>query len=104
MRVDTPMVERTYDKGQRIGDLEIIPTPGHTEGHVSVRAGDILFAGDLVTTRKGKLKPAPGFLTTDKASMRASLERVGKLTFDWVCPAHGLPVKRGNLWEALTAR
>lgn len=104
MRVDTPHIEHTYQAGQTIGDLEVIPTPGHTEGHVSVRAGDSLFAGDLVTSSKGKLKPSPGILTTDKEALRLSLKRVGELKFDWVCPAHGLPVARGNLWETLLSR
>ncbi len=104
MRVDTPSVEKTYEAGQKIGDLEVIPTPGHTEGHVSVRFGDTLFAGDLVTSRKGRLQPSPGILTTDKAALQDSLKRVGQLEFDWVCPAHGLPVRRANLWESLLQR
>ena len=101
MRPRTPSVDATYSAGQTIGSLEIIPTPGHTPGHVSVLYHDTLFAGDLVTSGKGKLAPAPAFLTWNKTALEHSLRDVGKRSFDWVCPAHGYPVRRGNLWEAM---
>lgn len=101
MRVDRPTIDATYEPGQRIGQVEMIPTPGHTPGHVSFRYGDILFAGDLVMSRGGRLQAAPGILTQDKTKLAKSLRDVGQLTFDWVCPAHGQPIRRGNLWEAL---
>jgi glyoxylase-like metal-dependent hydrolase (beta-lactamase superfamily II) len=104
VRSPVPQVDRTYEAGQWIGGIEVIPTPGHTPGHVSFRFGDVLFAGDLVTSRSGRLLPSPGILTVDAEALRESLRRVGRLSFDWVCPAHGRPVRRGNLWEALTSR
>src|SRR5579875_2384176 len=68
MKVDCPMIENIYHAGQKIGDVEVIPTPGHTLGHVSLLYKDTLFAGDLVTSSRGRLKPAPAFLTTDKSA------------------------------------
>lgn len=100
-RPPAPRVDQVYAPGTRIGNIEVIPTPGHTPGHVSFLRGDVLFAGDLVTTRGGRLLPSPGILTTDPAALRQSLREVGRLSFDWVCPAHGRPVRRGNLWDAL---
>lgn len=102
MKVEQPVIDETYDAGKRIADLEIIPTPGHTKGHVSIRLGDVLIAGDLVTTRQGKLKPSPSFLTWDRAELQRSLRAVGKQPFDWICPAHGEPVRRGDLWDAFS--
>ncbi len=101
MKVEVPEVDRVYEQGMRIGNVEIIPSPGHTPGHVCAHVDDVLIAGDLVTTRNGKLKPSPGFLTYDKAALKRSLREVGSLRFDWICPAHGEPVQRGNLWDAL---
>lgn len=101
IKVDRPQVDRILEEGQRIGEVEVIPAPGHTEGHVCLRVDDVLLAGDLVTTRKGKLKPSPGFLTRDKVSLARSIRSVGQLKFEWVCPAHGDPVQRGSLWETL---
>lgn len=104
MKADTPDIDGTYEPGQWISHVEMIPTPGHTPGHVSFRYGDILFAGDLVMSRGGKLRPSPGILTEDKTKLRQSISDVGRLSFDWVCPAHGNPVKRGNLWETMSIR
>jgi glyoxylase-like metal-dependent hydrolase (beta-lactamase superfamily II) len=101
MKYQTPVIDHTYSSGQTIGDIEVIPAPGHTPGHVCFRYKDVLLAGDLVTSRKNKLHPAPPFLTWDKTELSKSLKEVGKLTYDWVCPAHGLPIRRGNLWDAL---
>ncbi|WP_040288247.1 MBL fold metallo-hydrolase [Alicyclobacillus hesperidum] len=101
MRVDRPRIDQALDPGRLIGDLEVIPAPGHTPGHICLRTGDVLLAGDLVTSRGGKLKKSPGILTWDKSALKRSLAAVGRLPFDWVCPAHGEPVRRGSLWETL---
>jgi glyoxylase-like metal-dependent hydrolase (beta-lactamase superfamily II) len=101
VKVDHPHVDRVYDPGTKIGELEVVPSPGHTKGHVCFVIDDVLLAGDLVTTRNGKLKPAPSFLTTDRRALKQSIRNIGSLKFDLVCPAHGLPVRRSSLWEAL---
>ncbi|QQE77805.1 MBL fold metallo-hydrolase [Alicyclobacillus sp. SO9] len=101
VKAESPTVDAVYGPGQKIGNLEVIPTPGHTPGHVSVLYQDTLFAGDLVTSSKGKLKATPGFLNWNKGELKQSIRTVGKLSFDWVCPAHGTPVQRGNLWEVM---
>ena len=103
IRVDRPQVERTYEAGLLIGGLEVISTPGHTPGHVSLLYGDVLLAGDLVQTKKGRLQPAPRLLTWDKEVLRTSLRQMGQFAFQWVCPAHGEPVRRGSLWDNLLA-
>ncbi len=101
MKVDRPQIDRSFDAGDKIGGLEVIPAPGHTPGHVCLRINDVLLAGDLVTTRDGRLRPAPSFLTWDKIALQKSIRDVGSLTFDWVCPAHGDPVRRASLWDSL---
>lgn len=101
IRVPVPQVNETYTPGQRIGGVEVIPTPGHTPGHVSFLAGEILFSGDLVISSNGRLQPAPAFMTWDRAVLKRSLSEVKRFSFAWVCPAHGKPVARGNLWETL---
>ncbi len=104
IKVEKPQIDETYTPGQKIGGIEVIPTPGHTPGHVSFLSGETLFSGDLVTSRKGKLQPAPGLITWDKAVLKRSLNEVKHFTFDWVCTAHGEPVQRGNLWDTLVER
>ena len=53
---------------------------------------------------KGILRPAPSLVTWDKAALKRSLSEVKNFSFDWVCPAHGEPVHRGNLWDTLVER
>lgn len=101
VRVEPPRGLRTYATGERIADLEIIPTPGHTPGHTSIRLHDMLFAGDLIASSKGKLKLLSSLLAWDQDALRRSVAAVGALSFDWVFPAHGDPVRRGRMWEAL---
>lgn len=101
IKVEKPQIDETYTPGQKIGGIEVIPTPGHTPGHVSFLSDGTLFSGDLVTSSKDKLRPAPAFITWDKAVLKRSLNEVKHFSFDWVCPAHGEPVHRGNLWDAL---
>ncbi|MFD1673495.1 MBL fold metallo-hydrolase [Alicyclobacillus fodiniaquatilis] len=43
VKAEKPEVDATYEPGQHVGSVEMIPTPGHTPGHVSFRYGDILF-------------------------------------------------------------
>lgn len=102
MHVDRPQVDQVFGAGAKVGALEVIPAPGHTPGHVCLFVDNVLLAGDLVVSRKGRLKPSPGFLTWNKAVLKQSIQSVGRLAFEWVCPAHGDPVQRGSLWEAMT--
>jgi glyoxylase-like metal-dependent hydrolase (beta-lactamase superfamily II) len=101
IKVTVPQIDETYLPGQRIGGMEVIPTPGHTPGHVSFLFGETLLSGDLVISNKGRLQPASALLTWNKAALKRSLREVKRFAFDWVCPAHGEPVQRGNLWEVL---
>ncbi|WP_374119145.1 MBL fold metallo-hydrolase [Clostridium sp. OS1-26] len=72
------------------------PTPGHTPGHTCILYKDILFAGDLVDSRKGKLRSYPN-MNWDEAVLMESIKNISHFPFKWVCPAHGIPVvERGD--------
>ncbi len=88
--------------GDRIMDLAIIPTPGHTPGHIAVHdeAGGVLVVGDAIA-----FSPLHGFdllpTSEDVSQARASLSILAGLTFDTLLAGHGLPLI-GGAWEDLT--
>lgn len=97
-KVAKPDNIKEYDTNNKLGEISIIPTPGHTPGHVCILYKDCLFAGDLVKNKNGKLIPYPN-LNWDVAKLKESIGKVGQLSFKWVCVAHGEPIERGTQWE-----
>ncbi len=81
---------RFYGEGDHVpvGDLdvEVLHTPGHSEGSVTLRCGDVLFCGDtLFAGSCGRTDFAGGSME----KMMASLARLGQLEGDFtVCPGH----------------
>lgn len=74
--------------------LEVVPTPGHTQGHVVFRdaAGGLLFAGDHVLPH---ITPSIGFEPVSAASplrdFLTSLAAIRRLPDTALLPAHGGP-------------
>ncbi|MGB3617270.1 MAG: MBL fold metallo-hydrolase [Catalinimonas sp.] len=104
-----PEVDALLTPGETLfGAVEVLATPGHTPGHISLLWEDVLIAGDLVGTIRSK-KPEdtvsllPNFLTWNRAVLERSVRQVGKRDFTWVCPGHGVPARREDRWEALVA-
>lgn len=100
-RVKRPQVVTPYTRGSKIAQVEIISTPGHTKGHVCLLYEDVLFAGDLVENKKGQLSAYPSFWNWNTAVLKDSIKKLNNYNFNWVCPAHGKPVKRGEQWAQL---
>ena len=87
--------------GDRVMDLAIIPTPGHTPGHIAVHdaAAGVLVVGDaLYASRDGMLDMLPS--SEDMEGARASLRSLAGLSFDTLLPGHGFPII-GGAWKAL---
>lgn len=81
--------------GDRVAGLEIVATPGHTAGHVSVLdpAGAVLFAGDALNGDGGDVVgPNPQF-SEDMDVAWESVAKLGGLAFDTVVFGHGPPVE-----------
>jgi len=102
MRIKKPENINPYPENKKILDIEVIPTPGHTPGHVCLLYKDVLFVGDLVRTSKGKITPMKSFMNWNTSMARESIKKVADYHFEWICPAHGEPIKRdGQLKELL---
>ena len=102
-RVQPPANIRPYPGEMKIGDVTVIRSPGHTPGHVCLLYQDVLFAGDLVRTRNGNIKPSSAIMTWDRPILFESIKKIGSYPFKWVCPGHGTPVERGDRWERIFA-
>lgn len=79
-----------YEEGDRIalGDLElqVLHTPGHSEGSVTLRCGNLLFCGDTLFAGSCGRTDFPG---GSVPKMLASLRRLGELEGDFqVLPGH----------------
>ncbi|MDH3464288.1 MAG: MBL fold metallo-hydrolase [Acidimicrobiia bacterium] len=87
--------------GDRVFDLTIIETPGHTVGHISVLDGPaaILVAGDAVNTNGGTLNGSDPAFTADPDAARATIAKLAGFDFEVILPGHGEPVLSGGSVE-----
>jgi glyoxylase-like metal-dependent hydrolase (beta-lactamase superfamily II) len=95
--VAAPRALTALNDGDRVFDLRIIATPGHTVGHISVldEAGAILAVGDALRTDTGQLQGSNPQFTEDPAAARATVVKLGELTFETLLPGHGEPITSG---------
>lgn len=101
MRVKKPENVMAFKENQTVGDVEVISTPGHTPGHVCLLYKDVLFAGDLLRTSKEQISPMASFMNWNTTMSKDSIKKVADYNFEWICPAHGEPVKRDERFETL---
>lgn len=91
------IVERYIDEGDKIDNFEVIYTPGHTQGGISLYnpesntliSGDTIFGDGAV----GRIDLPGGSFE----QLKASLEKLSKLEVEKILPGHGEPcLKNGN--------
>jgi glyoxylase-like metal-dependent hydrolase (beta-lactamase superfamily II) len=77
-----------------LGGLEVIHTPGHTPGSVCLyaRESGLLFVGDALQRRFGRVSAASGLYSDDAAAARASLQRLVGLDVKTVIFSHYPPL------------
>lgn len=79
-----------YDEGDHIAfgnlDIEVLHTPGHSKGSVTLKVGDVLFCGDTLFAGSCGRTDFPGGSVKE---IMQSLKRLGELEGDYtVCPGH----------------
>jgi glyoxylase-like metal-dependent hydrolase (beta-lactamase superfamily II) len=82
--------------GDKIFDLTIVATPGHTAGHVCVLdpVARLLVAGDALNNKSGLAGSSPQN-TDDPVAAKASVVKLAGLSFDTVLFGHGEPIEGG---------
>lgn len=80
--------------GDSVFGLEIIATPGHTPGSISVfdRAAGVLVAGDALNGVDGGVAGANPRFSTDMAEANASVRKLAGFEYDTILFGHGEPV------------
>jgi len=91
LRVDGEL--KTGDVLSAAGGLEVVHTPGHTPGSISLfaRARRVLFTGDAIGNWFGLRLPLP-MPSHDMQEARRSVHRLAALEYDVALPGHGHPI------------
>ncbi|WP_414836971.1 MBL fold metallo-hydrolase [Candidatus Nanohalococcus occultus] len=79
----------------KAGKIEVHTTPGHTPGHISLVVGDLLIAGDAVTSAEGKLAGPWEEFTPEISQAYESVFYLSTLEFTETHCFHGGHVKEG---------
>jgi glyoxylase-like metal-dependent hydrolase (beta-lactamase superfamily II) len=90
-------VDRRLSEGDRIeclGGLEVIHTPGHTEGSICLyqRERGILFSGDTIQYSWGRIRAPMRMFCHDSDAVRESMQKISKLEFDCMLSGEGSPL------------
>ncbi len=74
--------------------LKVIHTPGHTPGSVCLfaRRNGLLFVGDVLQRRFGRVSAASNLYSDDPAEARLSLQRLARLDVKTVIFSHYPPL------------
>jgi glyoxylase-like metal-dependent hydrolase (beta-lactamase superfamily II) len=84
------------------GGLRVVHTPGHTPGSICLytERHRVLFTGDVLQVRRGRLTHASAFFSHDLAASRASIARLLELDVEAIALSH-FPVWRDDPNRAL---
>ena len=84
----------TLKEGDFIGGLEVIYSPGHTEGSISLyKAEAVLFSGDaIITDKHSNIKGFKNRSASDTLEAAKTINKIKHLKFEVLLPGHGSPV------------
>jgi glyoxylase-like metal-dependent hydrolase (beta-lactamase superfamily II) len=92
--VHPPADPEPLEPGERIAGWEVLHLPGHADGHLALRRGDVLVAGDAIL---GEITPNVGVWPECRpdplADYLGSLERVIELAPRVAFAGHGAPIE-----------
>lgn len=91
-------VIQTIEDGDELpilGGMKILATPGHTMEHHSFYSPStgVLFAGDALSTRNGRLQSTPPRITADQTAANQSALRLLNLSPTLIACGHGKPMR-----------
>lgn len=92
--ITSPRALTAVADGDSVFGLRIVATPGHTAGHIAVldELGSFLVAGDALNTSSGSLTGSSPQFTADPVAAKASIAKMGALSFETLLVGHGEPI------------
>lgn len=95
--IATPRPLTAVGDGDRVFDLQIVTSPGHTAGSISVLdpVAGVLVVGDAMGTSGGKPTLPGSQFTADMDVAKQSVVKLGGLTYETLLVGHGDPIESG---------
>jgi len=95
MKVEPVEVDQKIVEGDVVAGLKVIHVPGHTPGSIALldEKRKVLFSGDTIRFRDGKIEGPPEKFTPDPKTAAQSIERLKTLDFDIMLSGHGQPLR-----------
>ena len=97
-----------------VGDgkqVKAFPMPGHTPGSYAFLYDGVLFVGDAMVFKQGRLNRGPGFFDDDKAQAASAIKtlktQLADTEVDMLCTGHGGCTPKGlgkNLLDEFAGR
>jgi glyoxylase-like metal-dependent hydrolase (beta-lactamase superfamily II) len=80
----------------RVLDLRVVHTPGHTDGSISLyRENEAIFVGDAMRTDSGGKPHLPSAaMTADMEQARESVRKISQFQYSTLLPGHGPPITK----------
>ena len=95
--ISVPRPLNPVEDGDLVFDLQIVTTPGHTPGSISVfdPVGGILVAGDALRAEGGRPGLPGGQFTENMDEAIQSVAKLGELVFETLLVGHGDSIENG---------
>jgi len=95
IKVKPVEVDTRLKEGDKIGRLIVVHSPGHTAGSICLHdvENKVLFVGDALRYKDGKLEGPPERMTPDMSAAKQSIRKIAKLDFDLMLSGHGDPLR-----------
>lgn len=97
MKVQPFPVDLLLHDGDKVVGLTVLHVPGHTPGSITLfdSKRKVLFTGDTLRYRGGKVEGPPNKFTMNPERAQQSIEKLKRLEFDIMLGGHGEPLRSG---------
>lgn len=94
--IPAPREVTALSDGDDVFGMQVIATPGHTPGHISIfdPQGSVLVAGDALFNQEGLARPPERF-NADQAQTDESIRKLAQIDMDRIVFGHGDPIEEG---------